>query len=85
MKTTSQLTSLNAMLADGVIDDPLQGNYRLVMHDKLMWASYHDLNDLSLQTFELVTPTLIAIPGREEQMGDHRFYDVATGDLNGEG
>jgi len=41
-------------------------------------------NYLTLQTFELVTPTLSAIPGSWAQMGNHRFYDTAAGDLNGD-
>lgn len=84
MEETIQLTGLDALMADNVMDDPLQGNYRIVNQDKLMWSSYHDLNYLTLQTFELVTPTLSAIPGSWTQMGNHRFYDTSAGDLNGD-
>jgi len=46
MEEIIQLAGLDALMADGTMDDPLQGNYRLVNLDKLMWSSYHDLNYL---------------------------------------
>jgi hypothetical protein len=82
-----QLSGIDAMLADGRMDDPLQGNYRVVNRDKLMWASYGDWfigKALTLQTFELVTPTLRYIPGSLALKSLYRFYDIAAGDLNGD-
>ena len=78
-----QLTGLDAMLADGVMDDPLQGNYRLVGLDKLMFASYH-VNHLYEETYKYEDPTLSVVPASYANMGDHRFYDIAAGDLNGD-
>jgi len=84
---TVQLTGLDALMADGVMVDPLQSNYRLVDLDKLLWSSYHyweGSNKLALQTFKLVTPTLTTVPGSWTIAGNHRFYDTAAGDLNGD-
>jgi hypothetical protein len=79
-----QLTGLDALLEDGVIDDPLQGNRRLVNRDKLLVGNYHDLNQLTLQSYELVFPTLKPIDQTSADMGDYRFYDIAAADLNGD-
>lgn len=84
VEETVTLSGLDAMLADGVIDDPLQGNYRLLNLDKLMLASYDDTSKLTLQTYELMTTTLTSIPNSQVEVGNHRFYDIAAGDLNGD-
>ena len=77
------LTGLEAMLADGAIEDPLAGNYGLVELDNVMLSSYKDSN-LSLQTYELISPTL-AMTGTQVSLGDHPSQDNAAGDLNGDG
>jgi hypothetical protein len=85
VQETVQLTGLEALLADNVAADPLEGNYRLVTLDKLMWGSYHywdGSNKLALQTYGLVTPTLTTVPGSWTVPGNYRFYDITAGDLN---
>ena len=79
-----QLTGLDAMLADGVIDDPLQGNYRLVNLDKVMLGLYDDYDNLTTRTYELATASLNPLGGSLVPRGDHRFFDIAAGDLNGD-
>lgn len=75
------LTGLDALLADGAITDPLQGNYSLVNLDKIM-MSWHWDNLTHMQTF---TRTLSTIPGSQRELGNYPSNDIAAGDLNGDG
>ncbi|MEJ2304359.1 MAG: CARDB domain-containing protein [Anaerolineales bacterium] len=77
-----ELNGLDALLANGTLTDPLQGNYRLVNLDRVLFSSYLQAN-FSLQTYT-VTPTLGLMPGSQISFGDFRSHDVAAGDLNGD-
>jgi hypothetical protein len=77
-----QISGLEAMMADGALEDPLAGNYRLVNMDKVFTSGYQ-LNNLSLQTYA-VSPTIELIPGSQLNMGNLLSHDVAAGDLNGD-
>lgn len=58
LEETVQLTGLDALLADGAITDPLQGNYQLVGLDKVMFGAYDWVaSNFSVQSFEFVTST----------------------------
>jgi len=83
---TIELTGLDALLADGTLSDPLQGNYRLVDLDKIMFSSYalNDTNTFTTQSFEYITSTLATIPGSTINYGNIRFSAIAAGDLNGD-
>jgi hypothetical protein len=78
---TVEISGLDALLADGVMNDPLQGNYRMVNLDKLMMSWWHpDLNSFEVQSFELITPNLTLLPGSLNQMGNYWVNDTAAGD-----
>ena len=87
LEETVQLTGLDALLADGAITDPLQGNYQLVGLDKVMFGAYDWVtSDFSVQSFEFVTrtSTLGLMPNSTRPFYDRRFTDIAAGDLNGD-
>jgi hypothetical protein len=86
VKEKVELTGLDALLADGTMRDPFQGNYQLARLDKLMFSSYNygSPNDFTLESLEFVTPTLELIPGSAEHYGNVRFNAIAAGDLNGD-
>jgi hypothetical protein len=80
-----ELRGLDALLANGTLSDPLQGNYRLASLDKVMFSNYtYGSNDFSIQSFEFVTPTLNLIPSSSVSYGNIRFNAIAAGDLNGD-
>jgi len=84
-KENVELRGLDALLANGTLTDPLQGNYQLVGLDKIMFSSYtRDTHIFSVQSFEFVTPTLSMIPTSTVNYDDMRFNAIATGDLNGD-
>jgi hypothetical protein len=85
IQETMQLNGLEAMIADGVIDDPLAGNYRLVSMDKVFIADYQEVGDgsFNLQTYS-VSPTIEVVPGSQFTPGLFKNFDVAAGDLNGD-
>ena len=78
------LSGLEAMLADGVIDDPLQGNYSLVSMDDIAFGVF-DNGRIDLKTYETITPTLVA--GSEVSLDpvNIQSLDITAGDLNGDG
>ena len=77
------LTGLDALLSDGIIDDPLAGNPRMVNLDKIMYSSFLSPNFAGV-TFD-ITPTLDAIPGSYINFGNFAYNDIAAGDLNEDG
>jgi hypothetical protein len=84
-KENVELRGLDALLANGTLTDPLQGNYQLVGLDKIMFSSYaYNPNNLSVKSFEFVTPTLSMISTSTVNYDDMRFNAIATGDLNGD-
>jgi hypothetical protein len=80
-----QLTGLQALMADGALNDPLAENYNLVNLDKALIGFYtpYAPANFSLQTYS-VTPTIGLIPGSQVTFGDFRSQDVTAGDLNGD-
>ena len=84
IEETVELQGIDAMLADGTMTDPFQGNYRLVGLDKIMFGSYAygSPNNFSVQSFELVSPTLVLT--NTANYWNFRFNDIAAGDLNGD-
>jgi hypothetical protein len=79
------LTGLDALLDEGIITDPLAGNDRLVNLDNILFSSFTNFNSFALQTFNIVTPTLQAIPGSQIALGPYAFNDIAAADLNADG
>ncbi|MCC7354890.1 MAG: hypothetical protein IT330_14190, partial [Anaerolineae bacterium] len=93
----AQLRNLDVLLADGTMDDPLQGNYRLVNLDQIVvaWGEadnqsiYQETEQASFaitEVLKLDDPQAIA--GSKNLLGLARAdskFDVATGDLNGDG
>jgi hypothetical protein len=59
---TFELTGLDAMLADGVMSDPLQGNYRLVSKEDIALGVY-DIGDykIDLKTYQDNTIDLVVL------------------------
>jgi hypothetical protein len=85
VEETTQLRGTDAMLANGTMTDPLQGNYKLVELDKVMFSSYtRDTHIFSVQSFKFVTPTLESISNSDISYGNMRFNAIAAGDLNGD-
>ncbi len=84
VEQTTTLTGLDALLNDGVIDDPLAGSSRLVNLDKILFSSFINYNSFSLRTFD-ITPTLHTITNSVISVGDYGFNDIAAGDLNADG
>ena len=84
VEETVELRGIDAMLANGTMTDPFQGNYRLVGLDKVMFGSYDygGSNNFSVRTFEFVTPTLVLT--NTVSYGNYRFNAIAAGDLNGD-
>ena len=82
------LTGLDALLADDVIDDPLEGNYRLVNLDNiLLGVNQADLNHTKTFTYTATSETsgtVGAIPDSTCTTAG-RVAGVAAGDLNGDG
>ena len=79
---TVTLTGLTALQANGVMDDPLQGNYRLADMDKVLvragdtMTTYHAISGTASLPIEPIGGSGISFPG---------LQDVAAGDLNGDG
>ena len=83
---TLELQGLDALLADGTLSDPLQGNYNLVNLDKFMFSDYA-VDSFALRSFGLDAadpPALEQIPGSYQNLGNYRFNDIASADLNGD-
>ncbi len=81
-----QISGLGAMMADGALDDPLAGNYRLVSMDKVFTAAFDSFGGarFNLQTYS-ASPIIKQIPGTQFSPGNYfRPFDVAAGDLNGD-
>jgi hypothetical protein len=80
---TVALTGLDALMADGVMNNPLQGNYRLVDLDKILVHEGEQIRSFSALSGTVSGP-LEVIPGSERIFtGD--VQSVAAGDLNGDG
>jgi len=81
---TVTLTGLDGLLADGVIEDPLQGNRGLVDLDKILVgmnneiSTYSAISGTAMVTLpELISGSWMALP--------HNLSSVAAGDLNADG
>jgi hypothetical protein len=80
-----QLTGLDALLADGTLSDPLQGNYTMVGLDKFMYAEYdfdEDPDSSSVSSYAWDGTDLTEMPGSTQDIGNHWITDIAAGDLN---
>jgi len=86
MQETVELQGIDAMLANGTMTDPFQGNYRLVGLDKVMFGSYaySSPNNFSIRSFEYLSPTLNIIENSARNFGNMRYNAIAAGDLNGD-
>jgi hypothetical protein len=90
IEETETLTGLDAMLADGVIDDPLQGNNRLVDLDKIMMGNGYDseTGGATIQSFSAISGTVSNpvedILGSSMSSADE-LLGITTGDLNADG
>jgi hypothetical protein len=82
---TVTLTGLDALLADGVIDDPLAGNHRLIDKDNVLMGTYPSGSPADFRLRTLDSATLSEIPGSPVSFGDYRAHDVTAGDLSGDG
>jgi hypothetical protein len=84
-----QLSGIDAMLADGRMDDPLQGNYRIIEENQILVGGLGGGGlDLELLTFDVVSNTQLALDplgGTQRSLGLVIRSDVAAGDLNGDG
>jgi len=83
------LTGLEAMLADGVIKDPLAGSYRLVGKEDIALGVY-DIGDYSIDLKTYQDNTIDPVTGSATQLAPadgskHQSLDLAAGDLNGDG
>ncbi len=86
VEQTVRLTGLDALLQDGVINDPLAGNYRLVDLDNiLVGVNMVGLTNTTTYSYTPgVTNTIQAIPG-SVFTDTRRMAGVTAGDLNGDG
>jgi len=82
---TVRLAGLDALLADGVIDDPLAGNHRLIDKDNVLMGTYPSGSPADFRLRTLDSATLSEIPGSQVSFGDYRAHDVTAGDLSGDG
>ena len=83
------LTGLEAMLADGVIDDPLAGSYRLVSKEDIALGVY-DISHYSIELKTYKDNAIVPVTDSEVQLAPdsgsgHQSLDLAAGDLNGDG
>ena len=80
-----QLNGLDAMLADGTLSDPLQGNYTLVGLDKFMYSEYDfdaDPDNFSVTSYAWDGTDLITVTAGTQNIGNHWISDIAAADLN---
>jgi len=86
---TVQLTGLDAMVADGTLSDPLQGNYTIVKHNSILF-SYQGLyiNPWPQAALLADSYTYQGAAGPErlckKKLGDPLVSASAAGDLNGD-
>ena len=87
---TVELTGLDALLADGTMDDPLQGNYRLVAENQVLVGALSS-GDVRLSSVDVYSdtgpPPLVLNPldgtAHTPAVGALKS-DVTAGDLNGD-
>ena len=81
-----QLTGLDALLADSVMNDPFQGNYSLVGEDQILAGLLNtSTNTLETQTIDIEGGALNPLDGTQASIVPVMQTDVTAGDLNGDG
>ena len=80
------LSGLDALLFDGVAQDPFQGNYRLVEENQVFAGLLNTgASTLGLQTVDIEDGALNPLDGTQDSISPVIQTDVTAGDLNGDG
>jgi PKD repeat protein len=83
---TVPLSGLDALLFDGVAQDPFQGNYRMVEENQVFAGLLNTSSStLGTQTVDIENEALNPLVGTQASIDPVMQTDVTAGDLNGDG